>query len=215
MHIRLSAPCNVPVRLHQYAAVKRHSNLSIQSCCLILKHAMLHSERRLLGPCSPLEQEYSIREVYSEEVGEAVVYIEESSDSPTHFADARCSLDSGSDRSLAADIEFAQYCSDFLNSDAIDVLSVKEKLLFTSLLDAGKLSEAMSMVQRLVSPGDDDVSSEDLSSVDDEEDAEYVEQVCCSAFPINFFLTFVTLIAGLGRNSPGRAVQAMRGLSGL
>jgi hypothetical protein len=176
---------------------------------------MLHSERRLLGPCSPLEQEYSIREVYSEEVGEAVVYIEESSDSPTHFADARCSLDSGSDRSLAADIEFAQYCSDFLNSDAIDVLSVKEKLLFTSLLDAGKLSEAMSMVQRLVSPGDDDVSSEDLSSVDDEEDAEYVEQVCCSAFPINFFLTFVTLIAGLGRNSPGRAVQAMRGLSGL
>ena len=116
---------------------------------------------------------------------------------------------------MAADIEFAQYCSDFLNSDAIDVLSVKEKLLFTSLLDAGKLSEAMSMVQRLVSPGDDDVSSEDLSSVDDEEDAEYVEQVCCSAFPINFFLTFVTLIAGLGRNSPGRAVQAMRGLSGL
>jgi hypothetical protein len=138
---------------------------------------MLHSERRLVGPCSPIEQEYSVREVYSEEVGDAVVYIEETSDSPAQFADARSSLDSGSDRSLAADLEFAQYCSDFLNSDAIDVLSVKEKLLFTSLLDAGKLSEAMSMVQRLVPQGEDDDESEDISSLDDDEDADYVEQV--------------------------------------
>jgi hypothetical protein len=139
---------------------------------------MLHSERRLVGPCSSLDQEYSVREVYSEEVGDAVVYIEETSDSPAHFADARSSLDSGSDRSLAADLEFAQYCSDFLNSDAIDLLSPKEKLQFTSLLDAGRLNEAMNMVQRLVPQGeDDDVSSEDLSSLDDEEDADYVEQV--------------------------------------
>ena len=140
---------------------------------------MLHSERRLVGPCSPIEQEYSVREVYSEEVGDAVVYIEETSDSPAHFADARSSLDSGSDRSLAADLEFAQYLSDFINSDSIEVLSVKEKLLFTSLLDSGKLNEAMSMVQRLVAPGeDDDVSSEDISSLDDDEEAEFVEQVC-------------------------------------
>ena len=140
---------------------------------------MLHSEHRLLGPRSPLEQEYTVREVYSEEVGDSVVYIEETNDSPTHFADARLSLDSGSDRSLVADLEFAQYLSDFLNSDAIEVLSVKEKLLFTSLLDAGKLNEAMSMVRRLVSPGqDDDASSEDISSLDDDEEAEFVEQVC-------------------------------------
>jgi len=144
---------------------------------------MLHSERRLLGPCSPLEQEYSVREVYSEEVGDAVVYIEETSESPAPFADARSSLDSGSDRSLAADLEFAQYCSDFLNSDAIDVLSAKEKLLFTSLLDAGKLHEAMNMIQGLVATGDDDVSSDDLDE-DEDEEAEYVEQVCSSAVPI-------------------------------
>ena len=140
---------------------------------------MLHSEHRLLGPRSPLEQEYTVREVYSEEVGDSVVYIEETNDSPTLFADARLSLDSGSDRSLVADLEFAQYLSDFLNSDAIEVLSVKEKLLFTSLLDAGKLNEAMNMVRRLVSPGeDDDASSEDISSLDDDEEAEFVEQVC-------------------------------------
>ena len=139
---------------------------------------MLHSEHRLLGPCAPLEQEYTVREVYSEEVGDSVVYIEEINDSPTQFADARSSLDSGSDRSLAADLEFAQYLSDFLNSDAIEVLSPKEKLLFTSLLDSGRLSEAMNMVQRLVAPGeDDDVSSEDVSSLDDDEEAEFMEQV--------------------------------------
>jgi hypothetical protein len=150
---------------------------------------MLHSEHRLLGPRSPLEQEYTVREVYSEEVGDSVVYIEETNDSPTHFADARLSLDSGSDRSLVADLEFAQYLSDFLNSDAIEVLSVKEKLLFTSLLDAGKLNEAMSMVRRLVSPGqDDDASSEDISSLDDDEEAEFVEQVCIKSLLMIVFI---------------------------
>ena len=148
---------------------------------LCTKNVMLHSERRLLGPCSPLEQEYSVREVYSEEVGDAVVYIEETSDSPAPFQDARSSLDSGSDRSLAADLEFAQYCSDFLNSDAIDVLSAKEKLLFMSLLDTGKLHEAMSMIQSLVAPGDDDDVSSDDQNLDEDEEAEFVEQVRPSA----------------------------------
>jgi hypothetical protein len=162
---------------------------------------MLHSERRLVGPCSPLEQEYSVREVYSEEVGDAVVYIEETLDSPAHFADARSSLDSGSDRSLAADLEFAQYCSDFINSDAIDVLTPKEKLLFTSLLDAGKLNEAMSMVQRLVPPGEhDDMSSEDISSLDDEEDADYVEQVwSIASFTVPHFQCCFILRRRLGQ----------------
>ena len=150
---------------------------------------MLHSEHRLLGPRSPLEQEYTVREVYSEEVGDSVVYIEETNDSPSHFAEARSSLDSGSDRSLAADLEFAQYLSDFINSDAIEVLSVKERLLFTSLLDSGKLNEAMNMVQRLVAPGDDDdVSSEDTSSLDDDEEAEFVEQVCPRTSPLIFYM---------------------------
>jgi hypothetical protein len=166
---------------------------------------MLHTECRLLGPCSPLEQEYSVREVYSEEVGDAVVYIEESADSPAPFADARSSLDSGSDRSLAADLEFAQYCSDFLNSDAIDVLSAKEKLLFTSLLDAGKLNEAMSMVQRLIAPCDeDDVSSEGISSLDEEEEAEYVEQVRCKSSHIVFIIILFNCDLGLGFNTARR-----------